>query len=78
MVVRVYKVKFELALELNREEAEKLADFLEGHFCVSAVSPHYYISEDFKENFDEDDIKENERMFKLLKLLQNEEIVIAW
>lgn len=77
MVVRVYKVKFELVLELDREEAEKLADFLEGHFCTPEDSPHYYISEDFEEALDEDDLKQNKAIFKLLKPLEGEEIVIA-
>jgi hypothetical protein len=74
MVIRVYKVKYELALELSSEEAEKLADFLERNICnLEDDSPRYYISDDF----DEDDLN-NKQLFKLLKPLQGEEIVIAW
>jgi hypothetical protein len=77
MVVRVYKVRYELVMELNHEEAEELAEFLEDHFCVPEDSPHYYIQENFEKDFDEDDLKENARLFRLLKPLQGEEIVIA-
>ena len=81
MVVRIYKVKYELAMELDSLEAEKLQSFAEEHFCVpdeDSPQPRYYVSEDFADELDENEKEPHKDTIERLKPLQGEEIVISW
>jgi len=78
MVVRVYKVKYELAMELDSLEAEKLQSFAEEHFEMPEDSAHYYVSEDFADELEETEKEPHKDTIERLKPLQGEEIVISW
>jgi len=78
MVVRIYKVKYELAMELDSLEADKLQSFAEEHFGIPEDSPHYYVSEDFADELDENEKEPHKDTIERLKPLQGEEIVISW
>jgi len=79
MVVRVYKVKYELALELHSEEAERLYDFLEGHIPIVEDEPtHFYVSGGFVNDLDAEEKERDKGAIELLRKLENEEIVVVW
>ena len=79
MVVRLFKVTYELVAELSREEAEKLQDFLYGNITeVENMPTHFYVSEDFDEELDDDIKQEHKEEIELLKKAEGEEVVLVW
>jgi len=76
---RIFKVTYEPVADLSKEEAKKLQDFLYGHITEVENEPtHFYVSEGFDEDLDEDEKKEHVKEIELLKKLEETEIVLVW
>jgi len=76
---KVFKVTYEFVADLSKEEAEKLQDFLYGHITEVEDEPtHFYVSEGFDGDLDEDEKQQHGKEIRLLKKLENTEIVLVW
>jgi hypothetical protein len=79
VMTRVFKVTYEPVADLSKEEAEKLQDFLYEYITeVENKLTHFYVSEGFDEELDEEMKQEHSKEIELLKKLENTEIVLVW
>jgi hypothetical protein len=76
--IRVYRVKYEFAFEVEGEDADKLVELLADRCGCLDEGSHFVLSDDFRDDFSEDEIRENERLFKLLEPLRGGAIAIFW